>query len=95
MTTTHDMRQTAPWPKRAPKDMELVTREEAAELSGTTPRTITRWASKGTITKYLSPRGTRVMFSRAQAEELYEDPVQRERDHVEAGQREQERTRRW
>ena len=78
--------------------MALVTREEAARLAGVGTRTITRWASSGTITKYLSPRGTRVMFSRTQAEELWEDPVQREqkdRPRGEADEAPVPRPRRW
>lgn len=41
--------------------MTLVTREEAAEMVGCTPRTITRWADTGRLMKYLDVLG-RVRF---------------------------------
>lgn len=53
-------------PATAPAGMELVGREEAAQLAGVSQRTITRWVDEGYLTKYLDNRG-RARFDPRQA----------------------------
>lgn len=49
--------------------MRLVTRTEAAEIAGVEPRTVTRWAARGRMTKYENARG-QVRFDPAEAERM-------------------------
>lgn len=69
MTTHNDGRWRGVPPQAAPDDMALVTRKEAAEMIGTTTRTITRWADDGKLTKYLGVLGN-VEFSEAEVKRL-------------------------
>lgn len=55
--------------KVAPDSLETVTRAEAARVCGVDPRTISRWASLGYITKYEDARG-RVSYARVQVEAM-------------------------
>lgn len=56
-------------PQRPPSGMVLVSRERAAQIAGVTPRTITRWADRAYVTKYLDGRG-RIRFSHAEVSAL-------------------------
>lgn len=61
MKTRTDGRWKGALPVPAPEGITTITRAQAAELIGCTPRTISRWADSGHLTKYLGPLG-RVMF---------------------------------
>jgi hypothetical protein len=53
--------------------MKTVSRVRAAELADVDPRTITRWAGKGWLVRYLGPRGD-VQFSEEAVRKLRKDP---------------------
>lgn len=55
--------------KLAPDSMDTVTRREAALVCGVDPRTISRWAALGYLTKYEDARG-RVAYARVQVEAM-------------------------
>lgn len=67
--TTRDLRRTGAPVIPAPEGVEMVTREEVAEICGVTPRTVTRWATQGYLTKYEDARG-RVAYAKVQAEAM-------------------------
>ena len=56
-------------PQHPPRGMVLVSRGRAAQIANVTERTITRWADRGYLTKYLDGRG-RIRFSHVQVSEL-------------------------
>lgn len=64
-----DLRRTGTPVIPAPEGVEMVDRERVAEICGVTPRTVTRWASEGYLTKYEDARG-RVAYARVQAEAM-------------------------
>lgn len=53
----------------APGTLDTVTRAEAASVCGVDPRTISRWAQLGYLTKYEDARG-RVAYARSQVEAM-------------------------
>lgn len=66
---TRDLRRTGTPVIPAPAGVEMVSREEVAEICGVTPRTVTRWASLDYLTKYEDARG-RVAYAKVQAEAM-------------------------
>lgn len=71
-----DGRQRLPLPRRIPVQVnreDLLSREQTARIAGVTPRTVTRWANAGLMTKYLddsNPLRHRVVFLRQEAEKM-------------------------
>jgi hypothetical protein len=64
-------------PRVAPDGMKTVSRVKAAQLAGVDPRTITRWAANGVLTRYIGLRGD-VQFSEEAARKLRKDPDDRQ-----------------
>jgi hypothetical protein len=71
-----DGRQRLPLPKRIPDQVrrkDLLSREQTASIIGVSPRTVTRYAAAGLMTKYLddsNPLNHRVVFLRQEAEKM-------------------------
>lgn len=53
---------------------EYVTKEQAAEILGVTPRTVDRYADDKRITRYKAKIGRRVLFKRSELEEFKNEP---------------------
>lgn len=64
-------------PEHPPAGMVLVSRGRAAQIANVTERTITRWADRGYLTKYLDGRN-RIRFSHVEVSNLGDPETEQE-----------------